>query len=127
MKIRWIVAEVVTAVHDGLVSDFGGSAGIRDAGLLDSALARPKNLHAYDKKASIHRLAAAYAFGLAKNHPFVDGNKRVALTIAATFLELNGHELIADEAETVVVFNRLAAGDIKERELALWFQRNTKK
>jgi len=127
VKIRWLLQDAVVVVQEELILDFGGTNGVRDPGLLDSALARPKNLHAYDKKASIFRLAASYAFGIAKNHPFVDGNKRTALTIAAVFLEMNGQDFRADEAECVVIFNQLASGEVTEKELSKWFEKNSKK
>ena len=97
-------------------------------GLLESALARPKNLHGYETpKPPLARLAASYAFGLAKNHPFVDGNKRVALTASAVFLEINGYTLTATEAEAVVIFECLAAGGLSEEGLAKWSKKNTTK
>ncbi len=96
-------------------------------GLLSSALSRPRNSFAYsDPKPSLAEIAASYAFGLAKNHPFVDGNKRIALTAAAVFLEINGHALVAPEAEAVVMFRGLAAGEVNEAELAGWISSNLK-
>jgi death-on-curing protein len=118
---------LVAFIHHALILEHGGMHGIRDRGLLESALARPRNLFSYDPKTSLQDLAASYAFGIARNHPFVDGNKRVALTLAATFLQLSGYELDANEAETVVVFERLAAGKLDEPELAEWLGENAKK
>jgi len=117
---RWVLDAVVVAVHRLLIAEHGGSPGIRDKGLLDSALARPRQRFCYDPRATFFDLAAAYGYGLAKNHPFVDGNKRAALAVAAIFLEMNGFSLDAPEPETVVVIERLAAGDLSEPALAKW-------
>jgi death-on-curing protein len=117
---RWVLDAVVVAVHRLLVAEHGGSPGIRDKGLLDSALARPEQRFCYEPQATLFDLAAAYGYGLAKNHPFVDGNKRAALAIAAIFLEMNGFSLNAPEPETVVVIEKLAAGDLSEPALAQW-------
>jgi len=106
--------------------EHGGGVGIRDEGLLESALARPLNLVAYEK-ANVFEIAASYAFGLARNHPFVDGNKRCAFVVSAVFLELNGYELNAPEAEAAIVFLKLAAGELKEAELARWFEQSSVK
>jgi len=106
---RWLLIDAVTAMHKMLVAESGGSPILRDRGLLESALARPKNAFTYEKpRPTLAHLAAAYAFGIAKNHPFVDGNKRLALTAAAVFLEVNGATLAASEAEAVIVFRNLA-------------------
>ena len=118
--------QAILATHDQQVAEHGGGCGIRDKGGLESALARPMNLHAYGEP-SPPRLAAAYAFGIAKNHPFVDGNKRTALVAAELFLALNGYDLTADDVEVVDVFLRLAAGEITEEELAAWIDRNSRK
>ncbi len=118
----WVMPELVLAVHQMLVSDHGGLPGVRDQALLDSALARPQQKAAYDSEANIFELAAAYSYGLARNHPFVDGNKRIAITIAAVFLELNGFTLNAPEAEAVIVYQRLAADEIEENSLAEWLR-----
>ncbi len=117
---RWVLEGVVISVHQLLIAEHGGSPGIRDKGLLDSALARPRQRFCYDPQATVFDLAAAYGFGLAKNHPFVDGNKRAALAVSAIFLEMNGFSLDAPEPETVVVIERLAAGDLSELALAKW-------
>lgn len=106
-----------------LIAEHGGLPGIRDKGLLDSALARPRQQAAYGKKNSVFQLAAAYSYGLARNHPFVDGNKRVALTVAAVFLELNGYALDAPEAEAVIVYQQLADGTLTEEALAEWLRK----
>ena len=112
-------------MHREVIAEFGGRSGLRDQALLESAAARPKNLAAY-APASEFELAAAYAFGLARNHPFIDGNKRISLIAAFTFLALNGREVQAEEAATVLVFLDLAAGKLDEKHLALWLERNSR-
>jgi death-on-curing protein len=122
----WIRQDVVVTMHEEALMLHGGPEGIRDPGLLDSALARPKNLFAYSEDdVSIPRLAAAYAKGIDANHPFVDGNKRTAFIVSLTFLRLNGLEVTATKEDRVLTFWSLAAGDISEEQLALWFERNT--
>ena len=118
----WILPEVVIAVHQMLIAEHGGSPGIRDRGLLESALNRPQQRLSYGNDSSIFDLAASYSYGLAQNHPFVDGNKRVALTTAGVFLELNGFSLDAKEAEASVIFEQLAAGTLTEERLSRWFE-----
>ena len=104
----------------------GGPEGVRDLGLLESALARPKNLLAYSEQTpSLAQLAAAYAKGIVANHPFVDGNKRAAFIVSVTFLSLNGLKLIAPKEDRFLTFWKLAAGESTEAELALWFADNT--
>jgi death-on-curing protein len=122
---RWLEAADIAAIHREVIAEFGGPPGLRDQGLLESAAARPKHLAAYGP-ASAFELAAAYAFGLARNHPFVDGNKRIALIAAFTFLLLNGWEVQAEETAAVLVFVDLAAGKLDEKELALWLERNSR-
>jgi death-on-curing protein len=122
-KWVWIATEVALAAHAEQLAEHGGGEGVRDAGMLDSAMARPRNLADYgDPDAAA--LAAAYAFGIARNHPFVDGNKRTAAVVSETFLVLNGHALDASDAELVVAFVALAAGELGEEELADWFRRH---
>lgn len=116
----WVETAVVLAVHDEQLAEHGGATGLRDRGLLESALARPRNLAAYDEEAGVAALAAAYAFGIARNHPFLDGNKRTALVVLELFLELNGHALGADDAACVATMLRLASGDLEEAALAAW-------
>ena len=117
----WVAAEVAFAAHNEQLAEHGGGEGIRDGGLLESALARPQHLLAYgDPDAAA--LAAAYAFGIARNHPFVDGNKRTAAVVSETFLVLNGYALDATDAELVVMFLALAAGEFSEDEVADWFR-----
>ncbi len=118
----WVLHDTVIAVHQMLLTEHGGLPGIRDKTLLDSALACPQQRYAYDDNVSIFELAASYSYGLAKSHPFTDGNKRIALTVAAMFLELNKYSLDAPEAEAVVIFETLAAGSLSENDLAIWFQ-----
>jgi len=112
-------------MHEMLIAAHGGTSGLRDRGLLESALARPENLFVYEEAApTLARLAAGYAFGIARNHPFADGNKRTALTVAAVFLEINGQSLVAEEAEAVAAFRALAWGKLDEEELAVWLEEN---
>ena len=117
----WIATEVALAAHAEQLAEHGGGDGIRDAGMLDSAMARPRNLADYGEPDAA-ALAAAYAYGIARNHPFIDGNKRTAAVVSETFLLLNGHGLDASDAELVVAFVALAAGELTEDELADWFR-----
>ncbi len=121
---KWLLQETVTAVHQMLIAEHGGLPGIRDLPLLESALSRPQQLIAYGDEYGIPELTATYCYGLARNHPFVDGYKRVALTIAGVFISLNGYELDASEAEAVVMIEELASGKIAEEHLAAWFADN---
>lgn len=118
----WVLPEAVLSIHQMLLSEHGGLSGIRDHSLLDSALAHPKQLLAYEDDISIFDLAASYSFSLAKNYPFIDGNKRVALTVAAVFLELNGYSLNAPEPEAVLIYEQLASGYINETNLSVWLK-----
>jgi death-on-curing protein len=115
----WIDLDVALAIHDEQLAEHGGQPGVRDRGLLESALGRPRNQFAYGE-ASIARLAASYVFGISRNHPFLDGNKRTSLVVAELFLQLNGLDLSATDAECVTTFLRLAAGDLTEDQLADW-------
>lgn len=117
----WIDPAVILAVHDEQLAEHGGSAGVRDAGLLESALARPRNL-AHCGEPDGCELAAAYAFDLAKNHPFIDGNKRSAFVATELFLALNGWRLDAPDADCVMVMLNLAAGDIDEPVFSQWLR-----
>ena len=119
----WIDADDVHAFHEELLARFGGLAGVRDAGLLDSALNRPVHLHHYGKP-SLFELGAAYAVGIVKNHPFVDGNKRSGFMAAAVFLESNGLRFVASEEEVVEQTLALAASAIDEAEYAAWLERS---
>ncbi len=119
----WLFPELVIAFHDEQLREFGGPPGIRDSGMLESAIDRPRNKWSYGER-DLAALAAAYAFGIAKNHPFVDGNKRAALLSIVTFLGLNGIDFVADNAEAVVIIQGLAAGEIDEDGLARWIRDN---
>jgi death-on-curing protein len=117
---------VIEAVHDAELAEHGGAAGVRDAGLLESALARPLNLRHFGETDPFV-LAAAYAFGIARNHPFVDGNKRTGLLAAYVFLRINGRHLIADEASAASNMLALAAGEMTEADFADWLRKNARK
>jgi death-on-curing protein len=122
----WMEAADSVLAHDLELAAHGGSLGIRDAGLLESALARPRNIWAYAESApSLAVLAAAYAFGISSNHPFVDGNKRTALVVSFAFLDVNGSEVTASQEDAFLTILGLAAGEITEDQLAQWFERNT--
>lgn len=121
----WVALEVAQAAHLEQLAEHGGGAGLRDAALLESAMSRPQNLAAYGEPDAA-ALAASYAFGIARNHPFVDGNKRTAAVVSETFLALNGYTLLATDAELVVAFLALAAGDLSEEEVADWFRGHVK-
>ncbi len=112
---------MATAAHSEQIAEHGGDEGVRDPGLLESAMARPQNLSAYGDPDAAD-LAAAYAYGIARNHPVVDGNKRTAAVVSETFLLLNGYRLTATDAELVVAFLALAAGELSEEETAAWFR-----
>ena len=119
----WVDASVALAIHDEQLAEHGGASGVRDAGAFELAMARPVNLAAYgDPDAAA--LAAAYAFGLARNHAFVDGNKRTAYVVAEMFLALNGIKLLSSDAAGILTFVALAAGDLSEAALAEWFRAN---
>lgn len=127
MNVLWLPKEAVTAMHRRQIAEHGGSDGIRDIGLLESALARPEQLLAYgDPSPDMAALAAAYAFGIARNHPFIDGNKRTALVAARTFLVINGTNLVAAQEDKLDIFLRLAAGEISEEALAGWIRAHLK-
>jgi len=121
--IVWLEKALVLAIHDRQVAEHGGSAGVRDEGLLESALARPQQLHAYgDPAPDLADLAAALACGLARNHPFIDGNKRTAHVAYRVFLELNGADLVATDEEKYVAMLALAEGKLSERDFAAWLR-----
>jgi death-on-curing protein len=117
----WLDPAVLQAVHEEQLAEHGGASGTRDAGLFESALARPENLAAYGEPDAA-ALAAAYGWGLARNHPFVDGNKRTAFVAAELFLMLNGHELAADDAACVLTMLAVASGDMSEDAFAAWIR-----
>ncbi len=120
----WIERSVVIAAHGEQLAEHGGGMGMRDEGLLDSALARPVNLVAYGAP-DCADLAAAYGFGIARNHPFIDGNKRTAFVAVELFLLLNGQELLASDADCVMTMLELAAGEIEEAAFAAWLRSNS--
>ena len=121
----WLQTRLVLALHDMLIAEHGGPRGVRDAGLLDSALSRPVNLFSYGDP-DLPALAAAYAAGIIKNHPFVDGNKRTGFAAAATFLDRNGLELTASEAEATRMTLDLASGSVAEEEYGAWLRENSR-
>ena len=116
--IAWISEDDALAIHADLINDYGGSHGVRDFALLQSALAKPKNIYHYCDAPSLNDLAASYAYGIVKNHPFIDGNKRVGFAVCTLFLEINGFTLEASPKEAADVILALAAGDIGEDGLA---------
>ena len=120
----WLDRRVMLAVHEEQLVEHGGASGIRDEGMFDSALNRPLNLAAYGEP-DVAALAAAYGFGLARNHPFVDGNKRTAFVAVELFLCLNGQQLVADDASCVLTMLALAAGDLSEDAFADWLRTHT--
>jgi death-on-curing protein len=118
----WIVDSVVLAIHEAQLAEHGGMVGIRDEGLLASALARPRNVQAYGEDPDAASLAAAYAFGLSRNHPFLDGNKRTAFIVMELFLNMNGWTLDADDAVCISMMLTLAAGKLSEKMFAKWLR-----
>ena len=122
---EWLLRVSVLAMHERQLAEHGGGEGIRDSGLLDSALQRPINKFAYGEP-DLFDLAAAYAYGIARNHPFVDGNKRTALVSCRTFLLINGYELAATREEKYEIFLALAAGELDEDGLASWLREHGK-
>lgn len=120
----WIEKQALVLLHETTLSDHGGSPGLRDEGLLDSALARPLNLATYGEP-DLADLAASYAFGLAKNHAFVDGNKRAAFLALGLFLALNGLTLEVDQPDAIRTILALASGDLDESGLATWIRRHS--
>ena len=117
----WVDKPETLVAHSRQLAEHGGSDGIRDETLLDSALAKPRNVFAYADSPSLSALAASYAFGIAKNHPFVDGNKRTALVVSEGFLRFNGVKVVAPPEEKYLPFLHLADGSLSEEELAAWF------
>ena len=122
---KWVDKEVVIAIHDQQVAEHGGANGIRDMGLIESALARPRNL-AFYSSSDVFDLAAEYGYGIARKHGFVDGNKRTAYVVTRRFLVLNGHDLKAQATERVLVFEKLGRGELKPDEFAGWLRRQGK-
>jgi death-on-curing protein len=122
---RWISKRALLLLHEESLAVFGGASGLRDEGLLESALARPLNTHAYNEDCTLAELAASYAFGLAKNHGFVDGNKRAAFLSIGLFLAINELKLVADQVDAIRTIFAVAAGELDERGLALWIEANS--
>lgn len=123
----WLLKSAVVAAHSMMIARFGGLDGIRDEGLIDSAIARPSHLYHYDHCTEVSQLAAAYAAGIIRNHPFVDGNKRTGFISAFMFLDLNGVELRADEVAATAMTQSLAASEIEEQDYANWLAENIMK
>ena len=126
-EIVWVLEEVVLAVHDEQLAEHGGLSGVRDHGAVASALARPRNLAAYEACDDLARLTAAYAYGITRNHGFADGNKRTALVTADLFLMLNGYELVSSPADNVLTILGVADGTLSEKELTLWIREHIKR
>ena len=124
--MRLLTRDAVLAIHRRQIAEHGGEAGLRDLGLLESALSRPRNIIAYAEKADTAALAAAYAFGIAKNHPFLDGNKRTALVVMRTFLILNGTDIDASQQDKYQTILALADGRLTEPDLAEWIRKQQK-
>jgi death-on-curing protein len=124
--ITWLSVDLIEAVHERQIIEHGGGSGIRDRGMLESALARPQQQHAYGETVDVISLAAGYAFGLSRNHPFVDGNKRTAAVACELFLELNGHQLVAEDSDLYPVFMALAAGEMDEQALTAWLRNHAR-
>jgi len=122
---KWLTVTVVTAIHDEAIYEFGGLAGIRDIGLLESALDRPRNRLGYATKSTLFELAATLCVGLTKNHPFIDGNKRTALLATRAFLFLNGYALEPAEEDEVLTLVSVADGSLNEQQLAAWLRRHS--
>jgi death on curing protein len=122
----WVLREVVLMAHEQSLAQFGGSAGVRDEGLMDSALGKPQNLFVY-RKPNLFALAASYAFGLVRNLPFIDGNKRTGFVVTVTFLGCNGWHLEASEVDATVRTLALAAGEMSESAYAEWLKANSKR
>ena len=122
---KWVRTDIVLAMHDRMLAEHGGSAGIRDENLLESALAKPRNLLAYGKP-SLFSLAAAYAYGIIKNHPFVDGNKRTGFMTAFVFLGINEVDFATEETDVAVQTLAAAAGELTEEGYAKWLEEKSK-
>lgn len=124
---RWIAKEALLLLHAESLAEHGGLEGLRDEGLLDSALARPRNLYVYDVAADLAHFTAAHGVGVARNHPFADGNKRAAFMSIGLFLGLNGKRLVADQVDAVNVMLAVASGELAESELAAWIRKHMKR
>ena len=126
MRWVWLQRDVVVAIHEAQLAEHGGGIGLRDVGLLESALARPENLAAYGKP-DVADLAAAYGYGISRNHAIVDGNKRTGFVAVELFLELNGHTLCADDSACVIAMLAVSAGEITEAEFSAWIRDHAEK
>ena len=124
MDLHWVSRAVVLAIHDEQLAEHGGASGVRDEGLLDSALARPRHALEYNRDAHIGLVAAAYALGLARNHPFVDGNKRLSFVVTETFLLLNGYRLAAEDADCLHVWLAMASRTLDDKAFTAWLRAN---
>ena len=122
---RWLTLAMVEAMQRESVVRFGGGDGLRDQGLLESALARPQNRHAYDRDATLFALATDYCLGIVRNHPFIDGNKRTGILAAAAFLTLNGYDFQPEETAVVQITLGLAAGEVEAEALEQWFEKSS--
>jgi death-on-curing protein len=123
---HWISRRALLYLHSASLATFGGSTGIRDEGLLDSALARPQNRFLYAPESDLFELAASYGYGIARNHPFIDGNKRAAFHSIGLFLSINGCELVADQLDAIQTMLSLAANELSEEQFADWIRKNAK-
>lgn len=121
----WVRLNIVLQIHSDQIIEHGGDDGIRDVNLLQSALAKPENIFAYNLTADVQQLAAAYGFGISQNHPFIDGNKRTAYVCMEPFLRINGHTIVANQDEKYDMVIKLASGSITENELSEWLRANT--
>lgn len=122
---KWIDLEVVLAIHDQQIAEHGGTDGVRDRGLIESTLARPRNLAGHSKS-DVFDLAAEYGYGIARSHRFIDGNKRTAYVVTVLFLRLNGHDLTAPAVQRVIAFEKLGHGKLTPRDFAKWLRRHAK-
>jgi death on curing protein len=127
MRWTWVLESVALAIHEAQLAEHGGLPGVRDEGLFSSAMARPQNLAAYGDRPDAADLAGVYAFGLARNHPFLDGNERTAFVVMELFLNLNGWMLKADDAECISTMELVAAGNLPEKNLAIWLRFHIKR
>lgn len=124
---KWLSKKALLLLHEESLSEFGGARGVGDEGLLESALARPQNVHAYNPAATLPELAAVYGHGIAKNHAFLDGNKRAAFLSIGLFLVINGCRLTASQVDAIETMLAVAAGTMTEVELSVWIEKNMKK
>ena len=124
---KWLDRRALLLLHEETLAEHGGRPGLRDSGVLGASLARPLHLHTYEPRSNLASLAAAYAFGIIRNHPFNDGNKRAGFLALGLFLERNGRKFVADPIEAIAVILRLAEGKLTELELAEWIRHNIKK